>query len=375
MSGNRDWAETKAILDDPNVDHETKQQLLRAYRDHVVVNPDAVDVCYANESEELARYLDEYDVKGFALGHYANDLDSVMDEARAQRDDRGWQEQQAREAIDEGQRDLDQITPPGQTGGVDTSDEVLDPGEVGLRFFDTFGQLLARCPADTIPYGLPSGNPYPEILERYREQNGIQFGKMREDAERLAASQAAVDDALSSVDRKLETLFGTWDGEAADTARQHHADKIKPNAVELSEALGGGAELLTSSMDTVHDLVVGKAQYALDSHTDTMGAATHWMAENIIAIAAKATSEISEDEARVIAHWLDQQTGSNVSSYIDGGFFCPWDDEAREYTQRECRRWIRESFTAEYEMLYSGFLDYCDTVRDSVDESWRALTD
>ncbi|WP_030104455.1 WXG100 family type VII secretion target [Actinoalloteichus caeruleus] len=375
MSGNRDWAETKAILDDPNVDHETKQLLLRSYRDHVVYNPDAVNVCYANESEELAQYLDEYDVKGIAFGHYANDLDPIMEEARAQRDDRGWQEQQAREAIDEGQRDLDRITPPGQAGGVDTSDEVLDPGEAGLRFFDTFGQLLAQCPADTIPYSLPGGNPYPEILERYREQNGIQFGKMREDAERLSASQAAVDDALSTVDRKLETLFGTWDGEAADTARQHHADKIKPNGVELSEALGGGAELLTTSMDTVHGLVVDKAQYALDSHTDTMGAASPWMAGNVIAIAAKATSDISEDEARVIAGWLDQETGSNVSSYIDGGIFCRWDDEAREYTQRECRRWIRESFTAEYETLYSSFLEYCDTVRDSVDDSWRALTD
>ncbi|QGK71485.1 hypothetical protein GIY23_19980 [Allosaccharopolyspora coralli] len=97
------------------------------------------------------------------------------------------------------------------TGPVGKSDELLDHGAVGLKFFEVFLPRLQDWTGSAPDH-------QGEICRRYDELRGIDFAAFREDAERLGRVQQALVEQNDSMDRGYRTAAQTWQGDAATAA-------------------------------------------------------------------------------------------------------------------------------------------------------------
>ncbi len=142
------------------------------------------------------------------------------------------------------------------TGPVGNSDELLDHGAVGLKFFEVFLPRLQDW-TDSAP------DHQSEICGRYDELRSIDFTAFREDAERLGKVQQALGEQNDSMDRGYRTAAQTWQGEAANAAGAKVGTTVEGGGAIAAEVERfGGA--IPPAVDGIQQTVREYATFVVD---------------------------------------------------------------------------------------------------------------
>lgn len=95
--------------------------------------------------------------------------------------------------------------------GVSTSDELLERGSVGLRYFEVFLPLYARV-------GSLGEMSHSAACRRYDEQRELSFAQLRQDAQILARAAKDLASEQRILERQIQSVAVAWTGAAADAA-------------------------------------------------------------------------------------------------------------------------------------------------------------
>lgn len=363
------WEETKAILDDPHVSADTKQAVLQQYS-------------FAGDGNDAAEsYYEKYNVQPGLPGYGGGDgyagYDSDEDpyeKARQESEEGGYQDKQLTDRLEGNQSELDNAQPPSQggTGGVATSDELLDLAKDALWTFETFIPVDNEAPGDSRDIDGPLD--YGENIKTpYDEQRGINFQKWMEEAQRLREAHSTLSELNSTTESSLNSLYKDWTGEGANASYQKYSEDIAPNSKELLEHLEGGAQVIETAVDTVFRLVKNKADQVMQLYTPVVGAADQDMASKVMKLARGEFD--SQDQVLEVAAWVDAETGSNIESTIRSDD-CGLNDENKEMVISECKTWIRQSWNPDlYDNLYSTLKSVCEDTKEQVDQAWQEVND
>ena len=119
-----EWAEIKAVLDDPNVSMDTKTRLMEEY-DRNTFNFNA------EEEEYAKKYVENYSDDGgnWRLAE-ADDTDDIVKEAKAESQAKKQESQVDIDRRDQAKKNVDAMPAPTLGAGTKSSDEMLDQGNV-----------------------------------------------------------------------------------------------------------------------------------------------------------------------------------------------------------------------------------------------------
>jgi uncharacterized protein YukE len=367
------WEEIKAVCDDPSVPADKKQALLSAYVGEnsypqsraMGAGPTYVDgTKLPKDAQEYVKAYDAYPAWG-------KTTDDAYKDAKDAGDQAGYNDREHKKQVDAGKMKLAGQQPPGEGGtGTKTSDELFDAATASLKMFEDFVPLLGKLPEDC------KGNTKPlnfetDIKKRFDEQRGISFQKFIEDADRFAAGATSVEGTMTDTNTQLSTLFGTWQGKAADSASKHYDDKIAKNAKTVHANLTGSSTAIHTAVTTVYQLCKGKADAVNKSYTSTVGKADKAMAETVINIAND--SHAGKDEMGRVAGWMDTNFGTNLRKALNDDGCCD-DDDIKKEGIRLAKQWIQKHFNPDlWDNLYTGFVKNCDDTKKFVDQAWDSL--
>lgn len=116
----------------------------------------------------------------------------------------------AKQAVEGAKGELAQMA----SAGAGRSDDLLNIGLPGLRFFDEYLPLYN----DWKGTGLDLER---DIYGKYRKLYGIDFGAFRHDVGTLQGAYGAMQDTYAEVDTEFRGLVATWSGDAAVAATGH----------------------------------------------------------------------------------------------------------------------------------------------------------
>jgi uncharacterized membrane protein YgcG len=367
------WEEVKAVCDDPAVPADKKQALLSAYVAETAypygpqMGGDPYYVENGKFSDEQQKYIKGYD----AYPAYGKKTDDAYKDAKDAGTQAGYNEREHKKQVDEGKKKLAAQQPPSTGGaGTKTSDEIFDDAAPSLKMFEDFLPLLGKLPDDC------KGNTKPlnfenDIKKRYDEQRGISFQKFIEDADRFTAGATSVESTMTDTKTQLSTLFGTWQGKAADAASKHYNDKIAKNAKTVHENLTGSSTAIHTAVTTVFRLCEGKAEAVNKAYTNVVGKADKAMAETVINIAND--SHAGKDEMGRVAGWMDTNFGTNLREALNDDGCCD-DDDIKKEGIRLAKQWIQMHFNPDlWDNLYLSFVKNCDDTKKLVDQAWDSL--
>lgn len=151
-----------------------------------------------------------------------------------------------------------------ETGDVATSDQLLDDGAPGLRFFDTFFPVSPQA-AQLCGF---SGGPAADaaaVHRSYDELRGIDFGAFREDAHRIDGAAEAATSAKLAMSQAFATLATSWQGRASDAALRYNAgflaggDTVVANTKRAAGVVLAGASAIQTTVRTFTQQVHGLA--------------------------------------------------------------------------------------------------------------------
>lgn len=98
--------------------------------------------------------------------------------------------------------------------GVATSDQLLDIGSVGLRFFDVYLPLYAQLwDPGTMSLG--------RARQRYDEQRDLSFAQLCEDADVVAAAAQRLESEQTAMRAAARALRDAWRGAAGISVGAH----------------------------------------------------------------------------------------------------------------------------------------------------------
>lgn len=142
------------------------------------------------------------------------------------------------------------------SAGASKSDELLEIGIPGLRFFDEYLPLYN----DWKGAGLDLGR---DIYGKYRKLYGIDFAAFRYDLGALQGAYSTMQDTYIEVDTEFRGLVTTWSGEAAVAATDHLSKFLEAGHgfQEGANMFGRNVEHHVTAMETVVRLC---AQSALE---------------------------------------------------------------------------------------------------------------
>lgn len=362
-----EWGQVKPILDDPAVSDDQKRELTLAYsRANSDVSP----------PEEINPYLNKYDDgwwrttgETFTLAGPDEHLKEKFDAAKQSSDRAAGEQKQHNDAVEAGKGELERSRSSGQQGahggaGVGNSNELLDAGKPGLRFFRTFVPLYHKIQNDTNDESkVPQVQ---QIQDRYDEQRGITFDKFDGVVQTLRDAQNAGEKAQGDMSSKLEGAWQSWQGAAADAARSLFTGKFTPTADDrVVGRVNDSASVLEETIKGVAELVRAKAEAILK--VDSEGGE----------VAGKAPSDW-ETTIQVANHTDDDTTLRKACSIWgvaieeDCGDLA---DEAKGKIINQCRQLVRQNFAKSVEQHCEDFDRLCEETKNKVDEAWGKLNE
>ncbi|HWL50677.1 MAG TPA: hypothetical protein VNT92_12435, partial [Acidimicrobiia bacterium] len=367
----RSWSEVQTLLDDPFVDADTKEHLIAAY---IKENVEGYPFIEEDDlPDDVRRYYDQYPTRDgdFDQGSLDDIAGRAEDESRRE----GYRAGLAQDAVDENTAELDGLVAPQSgegrsSGGVETSDEVLELGRPGLKVFEEFVPVNDVVPQDSL--GQFDRISMDEVNRLYDEQLGVSFKKFLDDADRLRLAQEKLSELNSSTETELTSLYRSWSGDAANASYQFYSERIAPNASELLDFLSEGPGMIDTMVSSVFDAVKQKADSVLALYQPTLGSATPAIAMKVVELANDASDR---DKILEVASWVDSVCGSNIENTIRDDD-CGLNDENKQYVQNECRKWIQESFNPDlHDSVYASFKSLCEETADAVDSYYEALNE
>jgi uncharacterized protein YukE len=362
----KSWQEVQTLLDDPFVDADTKEHLLAAY---IKENVDGYP--YVDDDDlpdDVKQYYDQYKLRDGDFDQ--GSLDDVYDDAQAESDERGYSAGLTQDDIDQNTSTLDGLQAPeeGQTTGVEKSDEIFELARPALKVFENFLPVNDKVPGDSL--GRYGKIKLEDVTKRYEEQLGISFAKFLDDAKRLRTAHDKLSELDTSSQAELNNLYKSWTGPAANASYQHYAEKISPNVTDLLDYLSESPGMIDTAVQNVFAECKAKADTVMSLYQPTVGSATPDIAMKVVELANSADDR---DKIMEVAAWVDSVCGSNIENTIRDDD-CGLNDENKEYVQRECKKWIRDSFNQDlHEYIYATFKQTCDDTLEAVDSYYEQL--
>jgi uncharacterized protein YukE len=362
----KSWDEVQTLLDDPFVDADTKEHLLAAY---IKENVDGYPYIEEDDlPDDVREYYDQYPIRGGDFDQ--GSLDDVYERAQGESDERGYSAGLTQDEIDENTSTLDGMQAPqeGQSTGVEKSDELFELARPALKVFENFIPANDAVPGDSL--GRYGKFTMEDINTKFDEQMGLSFKKFLDDAERLRTAHQKLSELNSSTESELNNLYQSWTGPAANASFQHFSEKIVPNVSDLIDYLSTSPDMIGTLVQNLFDECKAKADTVIGLYQPTVGSATPDIAMKVVELANDASDR---DKILEVASWVDSVCGSNIENTIRDDN-CGLNDENKEYVQRECKKWIRDSFNQDlHENLFATFKQTCEDTVEAVDAYYEEL--
>ncbi|MFL6122294.1 hypothetical protein, partial [Actinophytocola sp.] len=165
-----------------------------------------------------------------------------------------------------------------------------------------------------------------------------------------------------------------WSGPAANASFQNWSEKLAPNIKDLLEYLQTAPDLIDTAVTNIFTACKDKADDIISLYQNCrglVGSATADIAGKVVKLASGDFH--SQDEVLEVAAWVDASTGSNLESTLRADD-CGLNDENKEYTIRECKKWIRNSFNVDlHDTMYVTFKQACDDAFEAVNTQYEEL--
>ncbi|MBA8826976.1 hypothetical protein FHX42_004360 [Saccharopolyspora lacisalsi] len=370
MAENPSWEEVKKLLDSPDVADKQKRDLALAY---------AAEDEWAifGIRDEVEPYLEKYDdgywrVQGSGFNNGA-DLDGNLQDkyeaAKSQKNKAAGAEDEHDRAVKDGHavlQDGRNSAAEGTHGGAGaaTSDEILDAGKPGLRFFENFVPVYHKIEND-----VNDSSKVPklqQIRDRYHEQRGTHFDKFATQMEDLKAAEDALRRAHQDMATRLGKVWEGWTGAASEASQDFFGDKFTPTVNDrVIRRVSDSRSVNQEACGTVARLCRDKAEAVL--RLDKMG-------DQI------AKKSVQDWETTIeVANYTQDDTTLRTACKI-------WDvkieescgdltDSQRQKIVEECRNMTRQTFAKTVEDQCVNFDKLCDNTKKKVDEAWKGLND
>lgn len=362
----KSWQEVQTLLDDPFVDADTKEHLLAAY---IKENVEGYPFIEADDlPDDVRGYYDQFPTRGGDFDQ--GSLDDIYADAAEESRREGYQDRLARDAIERNSSSLAGLRAPvgGQSGGVESSDEVLELGRPGLKVFERFLPVNDRVPDGSV--GTFGRIRWEDVTARYEEQLGISFRKFVDDADRLRVAHQRLSELNSTSEAELNRLYRSWTGPAANGSFQFYAEKVAPNVSDLLEFLTESPGMVETLVAKVFAECRAKADTVLGLYQPTLGSATPEIAMKVVELANSADDR---DKILEVAAWVDSVCGSDIENTIRDDD-CGLNDENKEYVRNECVKWIQESFNPDlHDYVYATFDQVCRDTLEAVNSYYEEL--
>ncbi|TDQ05790.1 WXG100 family type VII secretion target [Labedaea rhizosphaerae] len=261
--------------------------------------------------------------------------------------------------------DLVSRTRSGGGTGFATSDELLEHGRGGLRFFERF---LPRYEAWT---GRTLGGGMAGITATYDEVSGIRFDRLRADADRLAQVHGDLTDRNDQLTGNVSALRGMWEGDAATEADDYGSGFLR-DAATVADGVDVAQTLISMSADRAETAVMTRAQLVsgLDSHH--VGGLTPRQVDQVINAARGNAGPVQLFEMVMLAAFAP---ADGVPAFTEEQSFTGMLDQAAAWMGQRGKQWLDEVFVPSVEASYQAFQQYTSITTQDVGDSWTGMND
>jgi uncharacterized protein YukE len=381
MADTPSWDDVKKLLDDPNVPDDQKAELAKNFEaydddwsafgteDRVQPYLDKYGGGYWNtqgrQSVDGLEDLNPFSGASWSGGHAKQYLTDSYNKAKASADNAAKEKKQHNDDVSSGKQKLEDARNRAADGGtgVGTSDELLDPGKPGLRYFDRFLPLYGKLP-DTVKKNPPQGVTMTAdfVHQRYDEHRGINFTHFTTDADEMTSCAGTERTEHQEMSNKLSGLWNHWTGPASRSSQGYFGGFAR-HVEKIAQALDDTAQISKLAMHNISDAVRTKAQWLLDNdkNSDNYAGRSPGQIEVIIKCAA---GTASDDELK--------QACGYVGVNLDDGS-CD-DDTYKSKVPPASIRWLN-GFAADMDGRVGAFIKTCDSTKSRVDDAFKSLTD
>ncbi|MFC3891991.1 WXG100 family type VII secretion target [Lentzea rhizosphaerae] len=364
------WEEVKKLCDNPEVPIDQKKALLEAY----YAKDAEGNVLGGTHNDELERYLDDYDISwgDGAWQSFKNDmpwadssedrLNNAYDVAKKSGDAGQKKIDDHNNAKKSGQDTLNQSEQRAADGGagVANSNQLLDAGMPGLKYFENFLPVYQQAKAAYLVDG-NFNTDFNNAKTLYEEQRDIDFHKIDQDIIEMRQISKDLRTQQADSEKSMGKLWSTWDGKAADNSRTFVADFSK-KAAAVADSVNHIADATRAACHTVSQLVNDKADAVLNgvgSPFDIAGKTPPQISEIIQAAD-------SQDEGllrRVAGH-----VGVDINDEACDG------DKWKGEVTKGARQWLKATFHTDVNTKFTNFEKLCKDTKKAVDDAWNLLT-
>ncbi|WP_037314758.1 hypothetical protein [Amycolatopsis orientalis] len=367
-------AEVEKILNDPNIDRDTKRELALNYIDYI--EDESPESCGFASEEERNRFRDhiksmngDWITEG-DLNFNDGSLDEVQKAYKTAHEkydaNQAAGRQGDRDALNKDAAKTQEIagrateTDP----GCANSNDIMVPGLSGFKVYEIFHPLYVRA------LGLAGGGAavsLGELQRLYHEQDNIPFNLFKASADELTAVGTAVAGSAQDVSGKLGNSLGTWEGPAADQARAYqkaYSDKTG----KVAEAFQAAGDGLLRTNASVGRFCREKVEWLQKWYTDNIDGATAQDIERIIRIADGSCSQ--NDIIHCIKFLsieakdaFNDDAGDIDQSTID------------EVLKPQAVAWLKGVFLGWFGKHIENFQLVCKNTRDAINGAWKAYFD
>jgi len=221
--------------------------------------------------------------------------------------------------------------------GVSTSDELLERGSVGLRYFEVFLPLYARV-------GSLGEMSHSAACRRYDEQRELSFAQLRQDAQILARAAEDLASEQRILERQIQSVAAAWTGAAADAAGGYLRD-LSAATTQVRTWVSEAASVLDLAATELEGHVRDRAQFVSTLYTGEVGGRT--AAEISALITAFAADGARPEPADALPHSATQA----------------------------CRAFVEHVFKPAVESTWRAFVAACDTTDAAARQTYTVVTD
>jgi hypothetical protein len=272
-----------------------------------------------------------------------------------------------KKAADDAKGKLDEMAgrASATNAGANTSDEILDLGNAGMRTFDVFVPLFNRAVAAVGTYQ-PANKD--DLYKLYNEQRKIPFTKFVAGADEFTKLKTAVADSSNDVKGQLATDLANWQGGASDQANAFQKNYLA-DAKTTADGMGHAADAMLAAVGSVGKACRDKANWVIKYRVDSLGPVTAQDLDRIIRI-VELRSNASQDDFKHCAKFLDQQSQDLINDDD-----CNLNDDTINHIVDQCTQYLKNNFGKFFDGYIRDFKTMCTNTHTAVDGAWKALSD
>jgi uncharacterized protein YukE len=267
------------------------------------------------------------------------------------------------QAIESSKSELAQMS----NTGVNKSDELLDRGLQGLRFFDNYLPLYNNWKGA----GLDLDK---DIYREYRKLYGIDFAAIRRDATSLRSAGDTLHDANAEVESEFRALMSSWSGRAS-VAAVNHVFKFLELSKDLKEGVDSIQRSTARHVDALESVIRTCSQSTLELYSADCGGQIPPVVEQLIAAARRQSGVALNDLMGTVVDKFGGLLKIGAGIPVIGGAVSPTVDELTKLSN-EAKGILDTVFVPAFESKLNKFRqEVCAKTQDDVRGLWSAFNE